>query len=203
GEDIKTKLKPGDIVMPLLVGECGQCLNCKSGRTNLCLAYPLTFSGLMLDGTSSFLSCGFTTGFGASWKETQITKGSVVAVNGLGAVGLGVHIYLSINMLNLKKIESVDYCFECTGIPSLLKEIIEASKIGLGTTVSIGAAADNVLIRSLSLINGRTLKGTTFGGVRTRSDLPIVLRKCMNENMHEVFEILKKPDCVKILINFD
>ncbi|GKF06790.1 hypothetical protein Tco_0037458, partial [Tanacetum coccineum] len=23
------------------------------------------------------------------------------------------------------------------------------------------------------------------------------------ENIHEVFEILKKPDCVKILINFD
>ncbi|GJZ15702.1 ribonuclease H-like domain-containing protein [Tanacetum coccineum] len=75
----------------------------------------------------------------------------------------------------------VDYCFECTGIASLLKEIIEASKIGLGTTVLIGAATDDIPIRSISLINGRTLKGTTFGGVRTRSDLPIILRKCMNE----------------------
>ncbi|GJZ53992.1 alcohol dehydrogenase-like 1 protein [Tanacetum coccineum] len=55
-EDVKTKLKPGDIVLPLLLGECGQCLNCKSGRTNLYLAYPLTFSGLMLDAITSRFS---------------------------------------------------------------------------------------------------------------------------------------------------
>ncbi|KAL8475294.1 hypothetical protein ACS0TY_028101 [Phlomoides rotata] len=39
---------------------------------------------------ASFLSCGFTTGFGAVWKEAKIEAGSTVAVLGLGAVGLGV-----------------------------------------------------------------------------------------------------------------
>ncbi|KAL0317848.1 UNVERIFIED_CONTAM: CYP enzymes assisting alcohol dehydrogenase [Sesamum angustifolium] len=39
---------------------------------------------------ASFLSCGFTTGFGAVWKEAKVHKGSTVAVVGLGAVGLGV-----------------------------------------------------------------------------------------------------------------
>ncbi|KAJ0682756.1 putative aliphatic (R)-hydroxynitrile lyase [Helianthus annuus] len=38
---------------------------------------------------ASFLSCGFTTGLGAPWKETAVTKGSSVAVFGLGVVGLG------------------------------------------------------------------------------------------------------------------
>lgn len=39
---------------------------------------------------ASFLSCGFTTGFGATWKEAKLEPGSTVAVFGLGAVGLGV-----------------------------------------------------------------------------------------------------------------
>lgn len=36
------------------------------------------------------LTCGFTTGYGAVWKELKVEKGSTVAVIGLGAVGLGV-----------------------------------------------------------------------------------------------------------------
>ncbi|XP_054812309.1 8-hydroxygeraniol oxidoreductase-like isoform X2 [Prosopis cineraria] len=37
----------------------------------------------------SFISCGFSTGFGAAWKEAMVEQGSSVAVFGLGAVGLG------------------------------------------------------------------------------------------------------------------
>ncbi|XP_058000317.1 8-hydroxygeraniol oxidoreductase isoform X1 [Hevea brasiliensis] len=38
---------------------------------------------------ASILSCGFSTGFGAAWKEAKVKEGSTVAVLGLGAVGLG------------------------------------------------------------------------------------------------------------------
>ncbi|KAH0704284.1 hypothetical protein KY285_018562 [Solanum tuberosum] len=51
GENV-TNLKEGDIVMPLYLGECKECPNCKSGRSNLCHKYPLNLSGLMLNGTS-------------------------------------------------------------------------------------------------------------------------------------------------------
>ncbi|XP_028763324.1 alcohol dehydrogenase-like 1 [Neltuma alba] len=37
----------------------------------------------------SFISCGFSTGFGAAWKEAMVEEGSSVAVFGLGPVGLG------------------------------------------------------------------------------------------------------------------
>ncbi|XP_024983786.1 alcohol dehydrogenase-like 1 [Cynara cardunculus var. scolymus] len=301
GINVKTGVKPGDIVMPLYLGECGECLNCKSGKTNICHAHSIGLTGLMPDGTSrmsmaatgetiyhhfscstwseymvidinyvlkidpkmplpyaSFLSCGFTTGFGAPWKETPIHKDSSVAVFGLGAVGLGAikgaemqgaskiigvdinetkstkgkvfgmtdfinpkdHPNQSVSNL-VKDITDglgVDYCFECTGVPSLLNEAIEASKIGLGTTVLIGAGlSSNLAIKSTTLFNGRTLKGSLFGGVKTRSDLPILIEKCINkeievkelltheirlEDIHEAFDTLKKPDCLKILINF-
>ncbi|CAK9166011.1 unnamed protein product [Ilex paraguariensis] len=298
GENV-TGLKEGDIVMPLYLGECGECLNCKSGKTNLCHVYPLGFSGLLADGTSrmsvggqkiyqhfscstwsdyividanyavkvdprlplphaSFLCCGFTTGFGAAWKEANVEKGSTVAVLGLGAVGLGVvagarmqgaaKIFgVDINdrkrekgeafgmtdfIINAKASDKsisdlineatgglgVDYCFECTGVPSLLDEAIASTKVGLGTVLLIGAGLHTSgEIKFIPLLCGRTVKGSIYGGVRIRSDLPTIIDKCINKEIqldelltHEVslaeinkaFELLKQPDCVKVVIRF-
>lgn len=130
GSDVK-EFEIGDTVMLIYVGECGRCDGCNSGKTSLCLAHPITLTGLMPDGTSRmsvrgqplyhlfscstwseytvidasyvmrvdpavdlpsacFLSCGFSTGYGAAWREAGVKSGSSVAVLGLGAVGLGV-----------------------------------------------------------------------------------------------------------------
>ncbi|KAK9058352.1 hypothetical protein SSX86_023193 [Deinandra increscens subsp. villosa] len=301
GEGVGTRVKPGDVVMPLYLGECGQCLNCKSGKTNICYVYPISLNGLMRDGTSrmsvastgetiyhhfscstwseymvidvnyvikvdprvplphaSFLSCGFTTGLCAPWKEVAVTKGSSVAVFGLGVVGLGVIkgaqlegasriIGVDINEKKASIGEAfgmtdfinpinhpnkpvsdlvkdmtnglgVDYSFECTGVEPLLNEALEASKIGIGTTVAIGVGLNrNWAISNMTLMSGRTLKGSLMGGVKTQSDLPIIFDKCINkeimldklltheirlENIKDAFKILKKDDCLKILINF-
>lgn len=42
----------------------------------------------------------------------------------------------------------------------------------------------------IPLLFGRTVKGTTFGGVRIHSDLPKIVEKCIN-----------KVNCLKILIS--
>ncbi|XP_045816496.1 8-hydroxygeraniol oxidoreductase-like [Trifolium pratense] len=51
GDEV-TNLKEGDIIIPTYVGECQECENCVSGKTNLCLTYPVRFTGLMPDNTS-------------------------------------------------------------------------------------------------------------------------------------------------------
>ncbi|KAJ0792945.1 putative alcohol dehydrogenase [Helianthus annuus] len=112
----------------------------------------------------------------------------------------------------------VDYSFECTGVEPLLNEALEASKIGIGTAVAIGVGMEtNWAISNMTLMSGRTLKGSLMGGIKTQSDLPVILDKCINkeiemdklltheirlENIKEAFEILKKHECLKILINF-
>ena len=54
GEGV-TSVKPGDHVIPLYTAECGECLFCKSGKTNLCVAVRATQGkGVMPDGTSRF-----------------------------------------------------------------------------------------------------------------------------------------------------
>ncbi|XP_054813105.1 8-hydroxygeraniol oxidoreductase-like isoform X2 [Prosopis cineraria] len=142
-----TDLKVGDVVIPVYIGECGECENCASGESNMCMRYPLRVSGLMPDDTSrisirgqkayhlftcstwceymvsdanylikvdpsidlahaSFISCGFSTGFGASWKTAQVRSGSTVAVFGLGAVGLGA--ISGAKMMGATKIIGID-----------------------------------------------------------------------------------------------
>ncbi|MDO8694228.1 MAG: S-(hydroxymethyl)glutathione dehydrogenase/class III alcohol dehydrogenase [Sheuella sp.] len=50
-----TSVKPGDHVIPLYTAECRECLFCKSGKTNLCIAVRATQGkGVMPDGTSRF-----------------------------------------------------------------------------------------------------------------------------------------------------
>jgi S-(hydroxymethyl)glutathione dehydrogenase / alcohol dehydrogenase len=50
-----TSVIPGDHVIPLYTAECGECLFCRSGKTNLCVAVRATQGkGVMPDGTSRF-----------------------------------------------------------------------------------------------------------------------------------------------------
>ena len=54
GEGV-TSVKPGDHVIPLYTAECGECLFCKSGKTNLCTSVRATQGkGVMPDGTTRF-----------------------------------------------------------------------------------------------------------------------------------------------------
>lgn len=54
GEGV-TSVRPGDHVIPLYTAECGECLFCQSGKTNLCVAVRATQGkGLMPDGTTRF-----------------------------------------------------------------------------------------------------------------------------------------------------
>ncbi|XVF42871.1 hypothetical protein PTKIN_Ptkin01aG0400600 [Pterospermum kingtungense] len=203
---------------------------------------------------ASFLSCGFSTGYGAAWKEANVEKGSTVAVFGLGAVGLGAvngaksqgaikvigidknprkeakgKAFGMTDFINPEESDKsisqlikdltggmgVDYCFECTGVPLLINEAIEASKLGAGKVIQIGAGEPSVSINFLGLLLGRTWKGSIFGGLKGKSDLPIIYEKCTNgeiqldelltheiqlEEAQKAFELMKLPNCVKVLI---
>ncbi|KAL6854340.1 hypothetical protein ACP4OV_019243 [Aristida adscensionis] len=138
GEGVKD-LVPGDHVIPIFTGECGECLYCESNKTNLCKTYRVNpFKSTMVSdsgtrfsvvdrstracqpvyhflNTSTFaeytvldaacsvkispnasldkmslFSCCISTGVGAAWNTANVSKGSTVAVFGLGAVGLAV-----------------------------------------------------------------------------------------------------------------
>ncbi|OAY41785.1 hypothetical protein MANES_09G129300v8 [Manihot esculenta] len=134
---------------------------------------------------ASCLSCGFTTGFGAAWKEAKVKEGSSVAVLGLGSVGLGViegarmrgaatiigvdkngkkrekgQAFGMTHFINPEEFDKpisqlvkdltsgigVDYCFECSGAAPLVNEALQATKMGIGKAIVVGAGSETVKI---------------------------------------------------------
>ncbi len=68
----------------------------------------------------------------------------------------------------------VDYSFECVGNVSLMRAALESCHKGWGVSVIIGVAGsgEEISTRPFQLVTGRTWKGTAFGGVKGRSQLP-------------------------------
>eukprot|EP01057_Protomagalhaensia_wolfi_P001834 Protomagalhaensia_wolfi_Nauph_80__1833@NODE_2144_length_1199_cov_13_438793_g1678_i0_p1_GENE_NODE_2144_length_1199_cov_13_438793_g1678_i0NODE_2144_length_1199_cov_13_438793_g1678_i0_p1_ORF_typecomplete_len375_score56_78ADH_N/PF08240_12/1_3e32ADH_N/PF08240_12/9_1e03ADH_zinc_N/PF00107_26/1_6e30Glu_dehyd_C/PF16912_5/4_1e16AlaDh_PNT_C/PF01262_21/0_00014Shikimate_DH/PF01488_20/0_005ADH_N_2/PF16884_5/0_13UDPG_MGDP_dh_N/PF03721_14/0_12ELFV_dehydrog/PF00208_21/0_16_NODE_2144_length_1199_cov_13_438793_g16 len=68
----------------------------------------------------------------------------------------------------------VDYSFECIGNVETMRQALEATHKGWGQAVIIGVAAagQEISTRPFQLVTGRVWKGTAFGGVRGRTELP-------------------------------
>ncbi|WOL02757.1 alcohol dehydrogenase-like 7 isoform X1 [Canna indica] len=171
------------------------------------------------------LSCGITTGIGATWRAAEVHKGSSVAVFGLGAVGLavaegarfrgatkiigvdlnplkfeigkkfGVTDFVNPNEIGDRSISEVikemtgggaDYCFECVGSSALVTQAFLSSRRGCGKTVILGLDGKGtpITIDPNELLAGRTILGTCIGGVKPKSDIPVLIDHYMNKEIH-------------------
>ncbi|KAF2306739.1 hypothetical protein GH714_020975 [Hevea brasiliensis] len=240
---------------PLEAISCTTCLLAPHGL-NTWLLIPSTLQRLiqLYPALCKFFSCGFSTGFGAAWKEAKVKEGSSVAVLGLGAVGLGAiegsrmqgaatiigvdknskrrekgQAFGMTHFINPDEFDEpisqlvndltggigVDYCFECSGAAPLVNEALQSTKMGRGKAMVIGSGHETVTIDFLPLLTGRTLKGSIFGGLTIKSDLPYLLDNCKNKEFHldellthevslqdigKAFDMLKQPDCVKVVV---
>jgi S-(hydroxymethyl)glutathione dehydrogenase/alcohol dehydrogenase len=68
----------------------------------------------------------------------------------------------------------VDYSFECIGNTNVMRSALECCHKGWGESVIIGVAGagQEISTRPFQLVTGRVWRGTAFGGVRGRSELP-------------------------------
>ncbi|QKS31555.1 MAG: S-(hydroxymethyl)glutathione dehydrogenase/class III alcohol dehydrogenase [Candidatus Accumulibacter similis] len=68
----------------------------------------------------------------------------------------------------------VDYSFECIGNVSVMRAALECCHKGWGESVIIGVAGagEEIATRPFQLVTGRVWRGSAFGGVRGRSELP-------------------------------
>ncbi len=68
----------------------------------------------------------------------------------------------------------VDYSFECIGNTNVMRAALECCHKGWGESVIIGVAGagQEISTRPFQLVTGRVWRGTAFGGVRGRSELP-------------------------------
>jgi S-(hydroxymethyl)glutathione dehydrogenase/alcohol dehydrogenase len=68
----------------------------------------------------------------------------------------------------------VDYSFECVGNVNLMRQALECCHKGWGQSIVIGVAAagQEISTRPFQLVTGRIWKGSAFGGVKGRTELP-------------------------------
>jgi S-(hydroxymethyl)glutathione dehydrogenase/alcohol dehydrogenase len=68
----------------------------------------------------------------------------------------------------------VDYSFECIGNVEVMRAALESCHKGWGesTIIGVAGAGEEISTRPFQLVTGRVWRGSAFGGVRGRSELP-------------------------------
>mmetsp|Transcript_2201 Transcript_2201/g.5650 ORF Transcript_2201/g.5650 Transcript_2201/m.5650 type:complete len:567 (+) Transcript_2201:108-1808(+) len=75
----------------------------------------------------------------------------------------------------------VDYTFDCTGNTAVMRSALEAAHRGWGVSCVIGVAGagKEIATRPFQLVTGRRWCGTAFGGWKSRSQVPGLVRRVL------------------------
>lgn len=73
----------------------------------------------------------------------------------------------------------VDFSFECIGNVNVMRSALECCHKGWGESVIIGVAGagQEISTRPFQLVTGRVWRGSAFGGVKGRSELPDIVER--------------------------
>lgn len=114
----------------------------------------------------------------------------------------------------------VDYSFECIGNVNVMRSALECCHKGWGESVVIGVAGagQEISTRPFQLVTGRVWRGSAFGGVKGRSELPEYVERYLNgefklndfithtmslDEINESFDLLHKGESIRTVIHFD
>ena len=113
----------------------------------------------------------------------------------------------------------VDYSFECVGNVELMRAALEACHKGWGESVIIGVAGagQEISTRPFQLVTGRVWRGSAFGGVRGRSQLPGYVESFQKgdipldtfithtmglKDINRAFELMHKGESIRSVVHF-
>jgi len=76
----------------------------------------------------------------------------------------------------------LDFTFDATGNVNVMRAALEACHKGWGvsTIIGVAAAGTEISTRPFQLVTGRTWRGTAFGGVKGRTELPGLVEDYLN-----------------------
>jgi len=112
-----------------------------------------------------------------------------------------------------------DYSFECIGNVDVMRSALECCHKGWGESVIIGVAGSGqeISTRPFQLVTGRVWRGTAFGGVRGRSELPGYVDKYMSgainiddmvthtmglEDINSAFDLMHSGESIRSVVIF-
>lgn len=113
----------------------------------------------------------------------------------------------------------VEYSFECIGNVDVMREALECTRTGWGvsTIIGVAGAGQEISTRPFQLVTGRTWKGSAFGGVKGRSELPAYVDRYMSgeieldrmvthtmglEDINRAFDLMHRGESIRSVIIF-
>jgi S-(hydroxymethyl)glutathione dehydrogenase/alcohol dehydrogenase len=113
----------------------------------------------------------------------------------------------------------VDYSFECIGNVTTMRAALECCHKGWGeaTIIGVAAAGEEISTRPFQLVTGRVWRGTAFGGVKGRSQLPGFVEKYLTgeikvdpmithrlplERINQAFDLMHEGKSIRSVITF-
>ena len=113
----------------------------------------------------------------------------------------------------------VDYSFECIGNVKVMRAALECCHKGWGESIIIGVAGagEEISTRPFQLVTGRVWKGSAFGGVKGRTELPGYVAKAEKgeipldvfithemplEDINKAFDLMHEGKSIRTVIHF-
>lgn len=113
----------------------------------------------------------------------------------------------------------VDYSFECVGNVNLMRQALECCHKGWGESIIIGVAGagQEIATRPFQLVTGRVWRGTAFGGVKGRTQLPGYVDKYMSgeikidpfvthtmplKDINKAFDLMHEGKSIRSVVTF-
>ncbi|WP_312288917.1 S-(hydroxymethyl)glutathione dehydrogenase/class III alcohol dehydrogenase [Stutzerimonas nitrititolerans] len=113
----------------------------------------------------------------------------------------------------------VDYSFECVGNVQLMRAALECAHKGWGESVIIGVAGagQEISTRPFQLVTGRVWRGSAFGGVKGRTELPGYVEKAQSgeipldtfithnmglDEINQAFDLMHEGKSIRTVIHY-
>ena len=113
----------------------------------------------------------------------------------------------------------VDFSFECIGNVNVMRSALECCHKGWGESVIIGVAGagQEISTRPFQLVTGRVWRGSAFGGVKGRSELPDYVERYLAgefklndfithtmdlEKINEAFDLMHQGKSIRSVIHY-
>ncbi|PHS55162.1 MAG: S-(hydroxymethyl)glutathione dehydrogenase/class III alcohol dehydrogenase [Alteromonas sp.] len=114
----------------------------------------------------------------------------------------------------------VDYSFECIGNVNVMRSALECCHKGWGESVIIGVAGagQEISTRPFQLVTGRVWRGSAFGGVKGRSELPGIVERYLEgefglqefithtmglDGINDAFDLMHKGESIRSVVHMD
>jgi S-(hydroxymethyl)glutathione dehydrogenase/alcohol dehydrogenase len=113
----------------------------------------------------------------------------------------------------------VEFSFECIGNVHVMRAALECCHKGWGESIIIGVAGagQEIATRPFQLVTGRVWRGSAFGGVKGRTQLPGMVEDAMRgdidldpfithnmplEQINEAFDLMHEGKSIRTVIQF-